>query len=156
MSNKFADLWKASGGGGGDEENTGKGIDLDMVQKPAKLEACVADVTRSNPTANAYAVCNAAMSDKSIASLPAGQIGKVVSKALNQIGISAGGPIPNSLLARQDLEPTSSSKSMPSWEDSETTVKSLIGRIARNQKAKFSKGSSFKEVWAKVRATNRA
>lgn len=180
------------------------------VEKGAKFERCVAHVKDSNPGANAYAVCNAVMSEKSFEKYDADQMCDIIDKALAGMGIVAGGPIPHSLLARQDLEPTTKSllekgrvsihvtyvdelgnkqvrcfgtssdydqflrnegrgvkilaedikeKSMEDshgeYETEINTHKSLIERIRRNQKVSVAKGSTFKDLWSKIRATNK-
>ncbi len=135
---KFGDFWK----------NT-------RVTKPAgathtpKWDRCVSHVKSTNPGADAYAVCTAMLGDESFKSMDEGKFNAVLDKALEKIGIVAAGPIPESKLARQDLEGSSDlSKAFEGF----TPRASLVSRIARNQKAPVGKGGSFRDAWSKVKA----
>lgn len=171
------------------------------TKKSADYERCVSHVSNKNPGANAHAVCEAVMNEKSLKSFTGDKLIGLIDKALAGMGIVAGGPIPNSLLARQDLEPTTlksdsvhihvtfldsagkkqtrvftSKAGYNAWiatvggqitilaEDIKeksiedlgvNTHKSLIERMKRNQKPSVRKGSTFKDLWSQIRATNR-
>lgn len=123
-----------------------------LLQKPggsahtAKWDSCVAHVKESNPGADPYAVCTAMLGDESFKAMDESNFNAVIDKALGQIGISAAGPIPNSKLARQDLE-GSTKKSFGSF----TPTADLVSRIKSNQKAPVTKRSSFRDAWSKIK-----
>ncbi len=126
-----------------------KSISKGLVEKPEKFDRCVESVKQNNPGANSYAVCNAMLSDKSFSQMEEKSLFSLIGKALGQIGITAGGPIPNSLLARQDLEDDEEET------HKSTAIQSLAARIKANQKPVFTKGSSFRDAWNKVRPQNK-
>ncbi len=75
----------------------------------SKWDDCVKNVSVSNPSANAYAVCTAQLGEESFKSehRDLAYVKSEISKAkkeMNKVGISIAGPVPNSLLAEQDLE----------------------------------------------------
>lgn len=135
-----------------------------LLQKPgnsshtAKWDRCVAHVKGNNPDADPYAVCTAMLGDESFKAMDEAQFNGVVDKALEEIGkspaagvgsfgITGAGPIPASLLARQDLEGSSAKKSFGSF----TPVAELAARIKGNQKTTVAKGGSFKDMWSRVK-----
>lgn len=104
--NQFKELWR--------KNNTEKGI-LGYVEKPGqsihseKWDRCVAEVG-SDPSVNAYAICTSQLgveSFKSLSGMKKSQLDEVLQE-LDKMGIGEAGPIPNSLLARQDLETSKS------------------------------------------------
>lgn len=127
-----------------------KGIDQSIVEKPEKFERCVQHVKANNPGANAYAVCNAVLSDKAFANKSVPFLTGLLDRAIKDMGIAAAGPIPESKLAGQDLEGTATTKSLPF-----TSTYELAARIKANQKPTIKKGSSFKEAWSRVRPINK-
>lgn len=88
-----------------------------LVEKPgesphaAKWDRCVEHVSQQGG-ANAYAVCTAALGQSAFKSMDAGDPNflKEVDMFLGKLGISGAGPVPNSLLARQDLDGTRKSR----------------------------------------------
>lgn len=135
---KFAEFWKNSA----------------RMEKPgaaahtAKWDRCVAHVKESSPGADPYAVCTAMLGDETFKAMEEDEFNGLVDKALGQIGIVAAGPIPRSLLARQDLEGSTSRKSFEGF----TRQAELVSRIRDNQKAPVAKGSSFRDAWSRVKA----
>lgn len=128
---KFGDFWKQ-----------------DRMTKPGesthtpKWDRCVEHVRASNPTADPYAVCTAMLGDESFKAMDEAEFNGIVDKALEKIGVVAAGPIPESKLARQDLEGTTSRKG----------IAGLVERIKANQKTPVKKGSSFRDAWSRVKA----
>jgi hypothetical protein len=121
------------------------------VQKPgdaahtAQWDRCVSHVKESSPGADPYAVCTAMLGDESFKAMDEAKMNAVMDKALEklgQFGIAAAGPIPESLLARQDLEGTTRKFS---------NAAQLVSRIKANQKAPARKGGSFRDAWAGVK-----
>ena len=127
----------------------------DAVHTP-KWDRCVEHVKASGSGADPYAVCTAMLGDESFKSMDEGKFNAVLDKALEEVekdsfgvggfGIAGAGPIPRSLLARQDLEgSTGVSKGF-------SPHAALVSRIKRNQKATVEKGgSSFRDAWASVK-----
>ena len=71
-----------------------------------KWDRCVADL-KGKPGVNAYAVCTAQLGEssfKSIEEMSKAELDMAKSELEKAIGIAAAGPVPNSLLAEQDLE----------------------------------------------------
>ena len=71
--------------------------------------ACVIDCQEKNSKTNAYAICTAQLSEKSFKKeyqhlSYTKSILKKAQREVEKMGTEAAGPIPNSLLARQDLE----------------------------------------------------
>ena len=136
-----------------DEYESTDPMHKDRVEKPgasthtAKWDRCVEHVKASGSGADPYAVCTAMLGDESFKSMDEGKFNEVLDKALGSFGIAAAGPIPESLLARQDLEGTTSRKSAEGF----TPRDALISRIKGNQKAAVEKGSSFKDAWSRVK-----
>lgn len=134
------------------------------VEKPgaathsAKWDSCVAHVKSNNPGADAYAVCTAMLGDDTFKAMDETKFNAVLDKALEGIekdsfgvgsfGIAAAGPIPHSKLSRQDLEGSSTSKSFSGF----TRQADLVARMRANQKVAVAKGSSFKDIWSRVKA----
>jgi hypothetical protein len=139
---------------------TVKGIHKEIVEKPAKFDRCVEHVKQNSPDANAYAVCNAMVSDKSFGEMESKTMNGLIDEALKAMGIDTAGPVPHSLLARQDLEGKKRKAADDSDDDTVTksysSVYDLASRIQANQKPSRASlaGSTFKDLWAKVRATN--
>lgn len=141
---KFQDIYKSTGGRftkPGDAAHT------------AKWDRCVEHVKASGSGADPFAVCTAMLGDESFKSMDEEKFNSVIDKALEQVGkdmfgvggfgIAGAGPIPESLLARQDLEGTTKGF---------TPRDALVSRIKANQKATVTKGSSFKDAWSRVKA----
>ncbi len=133
---------------------TSKGIVAkdSLLQKPggsthtAKWDRCVAHVKANNGDADPYAVCTAMLGDESFKTMDEEKFNSTIDKALEKLGsfgIAGAGPIPSSLLARQDLEGTTKKH---------TSQVDLVARIARNQKTSVGKGGSFRDMWAKIKA----
>lgn len=134
-----------------------------LLQKPggsthtAKWDRCVSHVKSNNPDADPFAVCTAMLGDESFKAMDEAKFNAVIDKALEGlqkdnfgiggVGIAAAGPIPRSLLARQDLEGSTSKKSMANF----TAASELISRIKSNQKAPVGKGGSFRDMWARIK-----
>lgn len=80
-----------------------------MVEKPGdashtpRWDHCVEQVGIKGSGANAYAVCTAMLGDESFKSMSDEDFSKEVDSYMQKLGIAAAGPVPNSLLARQDL-----------------------------------------------------
>ncbi len=80
-----------------------------LVEKPGdsqhseKWDRCVADVKASGKGDSAYAICTAAMKsiDKSMSD---DDFANKIKYYMQKLGIAEAGPIPNTLLSRQDLE----------------------------------------------------
>lgn len=152
---KFQEFWKSNS---------------PRVEKPGnsthtpKWDRCVAHVSANNPDADPYAVCTAMLGDESFKAMDEESFNGLIDKALENlekdnfgiggIGIAAAGPIPRSLLARQDLEESSQTPEFTTKgrEGGFSDVKALAARIKGNQKAPVVKGSSFKEAWSRVKA----
>jgi hypothetical protein len=133
------------------------------VEKPgntmhtAKWDRCIAHVKQNNPGADPYAVCTAMLGDESFKAMDEAEFNGLIDKALENIekdnfgiggiGIAAAGPIPRSLLARQDLEESSTKKSFAGF----TSQSELISRIKGNQKTKVAKGGSFRDAWSRIK-----
>lgn len=83
-----------------------------LVEKPgnaehsAKWDRCVEEVKRKGGSDNAYAVCTAMLGSGAFKSMEADDpnFGKEVETFMRTLGIAGAGPVPSSLLARQDLE----------------------------------------------------
>lgn len=101
-----------------------------LVEKPgntehsAKFDRCVAHVKSKGDTKNAYAVCTEALGGEAFKSMNSQDPNfiKEVDVFLHKLGIGGAGPVPNSLLAEQDLDghtEKSFSKSAPKKEDVE-------------------------------------
>lgn len=92
-----------------------------LVEKPGasihtpKWDRCVAQVESASEGANAYAVCTAMMGDESFKSMDENAVGEKMKFYMQKLGIAVAGPVPNSLLARQDLEPTSKKEDLWLW-----------------------------------------
>lgn len=91
------------------------------VEKPgnaihsAKFDRCIAEVKSKGGADNAYAVCTAAMGNDAFKSMEHDDpnFGKEVETFMRTLGIGEAGPVPSSLMARQDLEgPSRASKAM--------------------------------------------
>lgn len=135
-----------------------------LLQKPggashtAKWDRCVSHVKSSNPSADPYAVCTAMLGDESFKAMDEAKFNGIIDKALEGMekdgfgvggfGIAGAGPIPESKLARQDLEGSSTKKAFGGF----TPQNELISRIGSNQKVKVSKGGSFKDAWSRIKA----
>lgn len=76
----------------------------------ARMEKCVSYVSDKAGVVKAYGVCTAILADDTYKSMDESAFLKEVDLFLQKLGIAGAGPIPNSLLARQDLEPNSTSK----------------------------------------------
>ena len=107
-----------------------------IVEKPgdsensAKFDRCVAHVEQSGNAKNAYAVCEAAMKKTALKSMSSEHPDflKEVDQFLHKLGIAGAGPVPVSLMSRQDLEERAA--------------------ISKSRKMKISKdGSSSFSVW---------
>lgn len=128
-----------------DQYETAGGTKKARVEKPgsashsAKWDRCVAHVKENNSSADPYAVCTAMLGDETFKAMDESKFNAVLDKALNTIGIVAGGPMKGS--------DETASKAMAGF----TSQKGLLERIRLNQKAKVEKGSSFKEAWSKVK-----
>lgn len=135
-----------------------------LLQKPggashtARWDRCVSHVKSSNPGADPYAVCTAMLGDESFKAMDEEKFNSTLDKALDEIskdnfgiggfGIAGAGPIPESLLARQDLEGSSTKKAFEGF----TPRAALVSRIAGNQKAPVTKGGSFRDMWSRVKS----
>lgn len=83
-----------------------------LVEKPgnsthtAAWDRCVEHVKNEKGSKNAYAICTAAMGNESFKSISADDPDfiKEVDLFMEKLGIAGAGPVPNSLLSRQDLE----------------------------------------------------
>ncbi len=88
----------------------------------AKWDDCVAEVKASGTGKNAYAVCTAQLGDEAFKSQYHGLVSKhqveKAQKELKKFGIEEAGPVPNSLLARQDLEDETEKSFNQVWKDS--------------------------------------
>ena len=95
---KFSDFFK--------ELNIGK----DMVEKPGegthspKWDRCVEEVKNSGKGKNAYAICTAAIGSGLSKDMNDDDFAGKIKMYMQKLGISEAGPIPNTLLSRQDLE----------------------------------------------------
>lgn len=135
-----------------------------LLQKPggsthtAKWDRCVAHVKSNNPDADPYAVCTAMLGDESFKAMDEVQFNGIIDKALDELtkspaagvgsfGIAGAGPIPHSLLARQDLEGTTKKASIGGF----SSQSELIARMKGNQKAPVAKGGSFKDAWSRIK-----
>lgn len=123
-----------------------------------RWDRCVEHVKGNSPGADPFAVCTAMLGDESFKAMEEPKFNEMIDKALEQmgkdsfgiggIGISAAGPIPESKLARQDLEGSTTKKSFGSFTPADT----LVSRIRANQKGPMAKGSSFRDAWSRVKA----
>lgn len=85
-----------------------------LVEKPGasvhsqKFDRCVEHVQSRGGAKNAYAICTAALGDAAFKSVSENDPSfvKELDVFLHKLGIAGAGPVPNSLLARQDLEGT--------------------------------------------------
>ncbi len=130
---KFAEFWKST-----------------RVEKPGnathtpKWDRCVAHVKQSTPGADPYAVCTSVLGDEAVKSMDDAKFDRVLDKAL---GVVAAGPIPESKLARQDLEGSTGLSKSSGF----TPRDFLIERIRANQKQISTKTKSFRDAWASVK-----
>lgn len=124
-----------------------------LLQKPggsvhtAKWDRCIEHVRSTNSGADPYAVCTAMLGDESFKAMDEVQFNGMIDKALEKLGsfgIAGAGPIPESKLARQDLEGSTTRKFSPTVE--------LVSRIKANQKTPMAKGGSFRDAWSRVKA----
>lgn len=83
------------------------------VEKPGasthteKWDRCVEHVKANGNGANAYAVCTSMLGEESFKSIETPEeFMASMDEYMRKLGISGAGPIPNSLMARQDLEGT--------------------------------------------------
>ncbi len=82
---------------------------MNLVEKPgnsthsAKWDRCIEEVKASGKGKNAYAICTAAMGDESFKSMDDSTFDEKIKTYLHKLGIAGAGPIPNSLLSKQDL-----------------------------------------------------
>lgn len=122
----------------------------------AKWDSCVKHVRDTNPGADPYAVCTAMLGDESFKAMDESKFNALIDKALEGMekdnfgvggfGIAGAGPIPESLLARQDLEGSTTHKGQFS------SPTDLVARIKANQKGTVAKASSFKDAWSRIKA----
>lgn len=81
-----------------------------LVEKPgeathtAKWDRCVEEVKAKGGGADPYAVCTAMLGDDSFKAMNDDDFVKEVDEFLHKLGIAGAGPVPSSLLSRQDLE----------------------------------------------------
>lgn len=75
-------------------------------QSDASFDRCVLEVQGKGGVEDAYAVCTAAMKSESLKSMSHDdpRFSKEVEQFMRTLGISGAGPLPQSLMARQDLE----------------------------------------------------
>lgn len=150
-----------------------------VVEKPgpsihtSKWDECVADVKSKNPGANAYAVCTSQLGDESFKSEFRGLaytkslIKNAKREMAKDVGVGFAGAVPNSLLARQDLEGTKirttksdkasndklyQLKDDAAYAETETEKKSVVTDIKDTQKKRQKaainmREKSFKDVW---------
>lgn len=75
----------------------------DAVHTP-KWDRCVQQV-KENGDADPYAVCTAMLGEEALKSMSDEDFDETMKMYMRKLGISGAGPVPNSLLACQDLEP---------------------------------------------------
>jgi hypothetical protein len=143
----------------------------DIVQKPgasrhsAKWDRCVEEVKSKGGT-NAYAVCTAQLGEESFKAgqFDVAEVDRYLDIFGKQVNVEYAGPVPESLLSRQDLEGKKKQKASDDSDDNTVTKSSnftstydLVARIKANQKPNAAdfKGKSFKDMWSKIQATNR-
>lgn len=89
----------------------------DRLEKPGagthseKWDRCVRDVKASGSASDPYAVCTAMLKSQTFKSMDDQTFGDKIKFYLQKLGLAAAGPIPNSLLARQDLAGETTQKS---------------------------------------------
>lgn len=95
MSNKFRKAW----------------ANMNLVEKPgasshsAKWDRCIQHVKENGKGANAYAVCTDMLGEESFKFVKSEKdFTEKMDEYMRKLGISGAGPVPNSLLARQNLE----------------------------------------------------
>lgn len=83
-------------------------------QNSEKFDRCVLEVQGKGGVEDAYAVCTAAMKSETIKSMEHTdpRFSKEVEQFMRTLGISGAGPVPSSLMARQDLESGRTTKTM--------------------------------------------
>lgn len=77
-----------------------------------KWDKCVMEVKESGTDADPYAVCTAMLGTEAYKSMDEKSFGEKIKLYMEKLGISAAGPVPNSLLAAQDLEGDTTEKSI--------------------------------------------
>src|SRR5579872_661302 len=84
---------------------------MNIVEKPgasshsAKWDRCVEHVKESGSGKNAYAVCTEMLGDESFKFIKSeDDFTEKMNEYMRKLGISGAGPVPSSLLARQNLE----------------------------------------------------
>ena len=137
-----------------------------------KWDQCVKDVKSKNSGANAFAVCTAQLGEESFKSeyRHLSYTKSLINKARKGMGIGFAGPIPSSLLARQDLEGEEKEKSntvagdklVELKDDAEVAdtkkEKKSIASDIKNTQIKRQKATinmrqkSFKEYWKGINA----
>ncbi len=86
-----------------------------VVEKPGsaihtdKWDRCVEQVESQSEGVSAYAVCTAMLGDASFKSMDDETFDEKIKMYMQKLGIQGAGPVPNSLLAAQDLERTTKS-----------------------------------------------
>jgi hypothetical protein len=92
-----------------------------LVEKPGnsihtpKFDRCVAQVEAQSEGANAYAVCTAMMGDDAFKSMDDETFEEKMKFYMQKLGLQGAGPVPNSLLARQDLEGVKAIEDLWMW-----------------------------------------
>lgn len=100
-----------------------------VVEKPgnathsAKFDRCVEHVEGKGGAKNAYAICTMALGEDALKSMEYTDpnFGKEVDEFMRTLGIGEAGPVPNSLLSRQDLEGNRTTKNKKSIEKSQVS-----------------------------------
>lgn len=137
-----------------------------LVEKPgasthtSKWDRCVEEVKAKGSGANAYAVCTAMLGDESFKSMEADdpRFGKELDEFIRTLGIAGAGPVPGSLLARQDLEGStrkSAAVLRKSESEHELTVEIINGSEGPSSSATAKDGSSSFSVWYSDASGNR-
>lgn len=154
----FIDFWKK------DFTKPGESI------HSAKWDSCVQQVADNNPKANAYAVCTAQLGEESFKSqfkdlaYTKSEINKA--RKIIKMDIDSAGPVPNSLLAEQDLEDetkksvtdvTNKLKAVEEESEEMVGLEGAQGMRSRmkslqieRQKKEIMTRKSFKQFWADI------
>lgn len=132
-----------------------------MFEKPgdathsAKWDRCVEHVKANGNGTNAYAVCTSMLGEESLKAMNDDEFMMEVSNFMEKLGISGAGPVPNSLLARQDLEGdvTKSRKSMATKNKGATekaTGDSMYNQMISNARIMARNGMGAEDVAKKL------
>lgn len=81
-------------------------VSVEKAAHSAKWDSCIAQVQNGRSDADPYAVCTAMLGTEAFKSMDNNSFKDKIKFYMQKLGIAGAGPVPNSLMASQDLEPT--------------------------------------------------